>query len=229
MQLADPANTSNLAVEQVQRNFLRHMLTVRRSTPLWIVYREAGMYPIQHQCLHNMLTFLRRVLQLHDREYVKTAMLDCMADATASATTINWFSALSDLLRKMFLLEDIDSATIDATLGRVEVDVCMNRWRAFYHRSVWHGLASDPPGALHLLTESHCAPTTPWFATDLPLHGEHWKAAPCITAPNVSYSHLTSLIKLRTSNHKLAIQRLHPLVPRALRTCTLCGPGLDSR
>jgi hypothetical protein len=36
-----------------------------------------------------------------------------MADATASATTINWFSALSDLMRKMFLLEDIDAATID--------------------------------------------------------------------------------------------------------------------
>jgi hypothetical protein len=78
-----------------------------------------------------MLTFLRRVLQLHDRsEYVQIAMLDCMADTTASATTINWFSALSDLLRKMFLLEDIDSATIDVALGRVEVDVCMNRWRA---------------------------------------------------------------------------------------------------
>jgi hypothetical protein len=101
------------------------------------------MYPIQHQCMRNMLTFLRRVLQLHDREYVKLAMLDSMADATASATTINWFSALSDLLRKVFLLEDVDAATIDVALGRVEVDVCgMNRWRAFYHHSatVWHGL-----------------------------------------------------------------------------------------
>jgi hypothetical protein len=51
-------------------------------------------------------------------------MMDCMADATASATTItNWFSALSYLLQlKMFSLEDIDSATIDVALGRVEVD-----------------------------------------------------------------------------------------------------------
>jgi hypothetical protein len=92
-------------------------MPVRRNTPVWIVYREAGMYPIQHQCLHNMITFLRRALQLHDREYVKISMLDCMADAAASATTINWFSVLSDLLRKMFLLEDIDSATIDVEFG----------------------------------------------------------------------------------------------------------------
>jgi hypothetical protein len=66
------------------------------------------------------------------------------------------------------------------------------------------GLASDPPTAPSdrvTLCTYHA-----WFATDLPLHGEHWrKAAPCITAPNVSYSHLTSYIKLRTSNHKLAI------------------------
>jgi hypothetical protein len=81
IQLTDPANNSNLAVEQVQRNFLRHMLTVHGSTPVWIACTEAGMYPIQHRCLHNMLTFLRIVLQLPDREYVKIARLDCMAVA----------------------------------------------------------------------------------------------------------------------------------------------------
>jgi hypothetical protein len=55
-------------------------------------------------------------------------MLDCMADATASAMTTNWFSALSGLLQKV--LADIESATIDVALEWVEVDVqCMHRWR----------------------------------------------------------------------------------------------------
>jgi hypothetical protein len=120
-------------------------------------------------------------------------------------------------------LENIDSTTIDITSGRVEVDVCMHRWRDFYHRTVWHGLASDPltaPSDRVTLCTYHA-----WFATDLPAHGEHWKVAPCIITPSVSYSHLISLIKLRTSNHKLAIQRLRPLVLRASRTCPLCGSG----
>lgn len=223
LQLADPAGNNNLEVEQVHRNFLRHVLTVQRNTPVWIVYREAGMYPVQHACLRNMLAFLRRVLQLDDREYVKLAMLDCIAAATTSTSTKNWFSALTDLLHKVFWAEDIDSATIDVVTGRVEVDLCLTRWRDFYHRSVWHGLAPDPltaPSHRVTLCTYHA-----WFSTDLPAHGEHWKAAPCITTPNVSYPHLISLIKLRTSNHKLAIQRLRPLVPRASRTCPLCGSG----
>jgi hypothetical protein len=78
----------------------------------------------------------------------------------------------------MFLLIDIDSATIDVLLGRVEVDVCMNRTlsvRAFYHGNVWHGLAP----LLQLLTESPCRHLTTRLvcdgsATDLPLRGEHW-------------------------------------------------------
>jgi hypothetical protein len=66
------------------------------------------------------------------------------------------------------------------------------------------------------------------IASDLPTDGSHWKPAPCITAPNIPYPHLINLIKLRTSNHKLAIQQLrqvYPIVPRASRTCPLCRSG----
>jgi hypothetical protein len=60
-----------------------------------------------HKCLHNMLTVLRRVLQLDGgREYAKVAMLQ-------------------DLLPKVFSGEMIGSSTIDAATGRVEVDKCM--------------------------------------------------------------------------------------------------------
>jgi hypothetical protein len=41
----------------------------------------------------------------------------------------------------------------------------------------------------------------------------HWKPAPCITAPDIMYPHLINLIKLRTSNHKLAIQQLRQVYP----------------
>ena len=225
MQLTDPADTTNrLEVEQVHRNFVRYVLKVRKNTSTWVVYREAGMYPVQHKCLQNMLTFLRRVLLLDGREYAKIAMLQCIADAAAGATQ-NWYSTLQGILSKVFLGE-IDSTIIDVAIGRVEVDICMSRWRDFFHRTVWSGLVADPraaPTDRVTMCTYHA-----WFASDLPNDGNHWNAAPCITAPNVAYPHLINLIKLRTSNHKLAIQQLrqvHPIVPRSARTCPLCRSG----
>jgi hypothetical protein len=77
------------------------------------------------------------------REYAKIAMLDCIADEAAGVRT-NWYSALQDLLSKVFWGQMIDSSTIDVATGQVEIDMCMTRWRDFYHRTVWTGLAVDP-------------------------------------------------------------------------------------
>jgi hypothetical protein len=96
----------------------------------------------------------------------------------------------------------------------------MARWREFYHSTVWSGLAADPRVA-PLDGVTMCTYHA-WFASDLPTDGSHWKAAPRITVPSVSYSHLISLIKLRTSNHKLAIQQLREVYP----TLFLEHPGL---
>jgi hypothetical protein len=106
--------------------------------------------------------------------------------------------------------------------GRVEIDMCMTRWRDFYHRTVWTGLAVDPRTAPTDGVTTVGAPIMhAWFASDsVPTDGSHWKPAPCITAPNTPYPHLINLIKLRTSNHKLAIQQLrqvYPIIPRASR------------
>jgi hypothetical protein len=60
-------------------------------------FREAGMYPLQYTCLHRVLTFLESALDLDDGEYVKVAMLDCIADARIAGVD-NWFSKLSGLL-----------------------------------------------------------------------------------------------------------------------------------
>ena len=63
-----------------------------------------------------------------------------------------------------------------------------------------------------------------WFGTDLP-EEDHWEAAPAIAANNVTYSHLVSLLKLRTNSHHLDIERLRqvtPRVPRSRRTCPWC-------
>jgi hypothetical protein len=72
------------------------------------------MYPVQQKCMHHMLKFLRRILQLDGREYAKIAMFDCtgIADEAAGVRT-NWYSALQDLLSKVFWGQMIDSSTID--------------------------------------------------------------------------------------------------------------------
>jgi hypothetical protein len=227
LNLADPTTSSHVEVEQVQRNFLRYTLRVRRCTAVWTLYREAGMYPVQHACLQQMLTFLSRVLQLESGEYVKLAMLECIADASAGgAGSNNWYKKLQSLLAHVSHGVFDDPAAVNVGEGWVDVDMCMSRWRSFYHTHVWHGLTSTPrtaPSVGATLCTYHA-----WFASDLPANGARWSCAPCITAPNVPYAQLISLIKLRTSSHNLAVQRLreaHPRVPRAARKCLLCNSG----
>jgi hypothetical protein len=224
LHLSDPADSSNLAVEQVHRNFLRYVLRLSRNTSAWIGYRESGMYPVQHNCLRKMLSFLSRILQLDDREYAKLAMLECIADTTMRGVRMNWYFTLQQMLARVSQGVFDDPSTIDVAAGRVEVDLCMIRWREYYYTKVWGGLAADPrtaPSSKVTLCTYHS-----WFAADLPADGAHWRCAPCITAPTISYPHLIELIKFRTSNHKLAIQRLRRAhVPRASRVCTLCGSG----
>ena len=156
-------------------------------------------------------------------------MRECIHDAVSVAGRSgldNWYSRLQSLLAHVSHGVFDDPAAIDVDTGWVDVDLCMVRWRSFYHTHVWHGLASNPRTAPSI-GATLCTYHT-WFATDLPADGAHWKCAPCITAPNIPYAQLISLIQLRTSSHNLAVQRLreaHPRVPRAARTCSLCNVG----
>jgi hypothetical protein len=79
-------------------------------------------------------------------------MLQCIADEAAGVRN-NWYSSLQDVLSKVFWGEMIDSNTIDPATGRVEVDMCMARWREFYYNTVWSGLAADPRYGESTLTE----------------------------------------------------------------------------
>ena len=51
-------------------------------TKAWVVFREAGMYPLLYTCLHSgLLAFLGAALDLDDGEYTKVAMPVCIVDA----------------------------------------------------------------------------------------------------------------------------------------------------
>jgi hypothetical protein len=219
---AKPAD-SDVLPEQVHRNFVKFTLRMRHKTKAWVAYREAGMYPLQYTCLHRMLAFLDGVLAMDDGAYAKIAMLDCIADASAGVN--NWFSKLSKLLAHV----NGGTTPTDALHpdGSVDVDKCLMLWRKHHHTTVWDGLSSDPRTApsdnITLCSYNSL------FAVPLPDAHDHWRPAPCITADNIPYNQLISLIKLRTSSHDLDIQRLRqvrPRVPRSSRGCPWCRtPG----
>jgi hypothetical protein len=115
---------------------------------------------------------------------------DCIADEAAGVRT-NWYSALQDLLSKVFWGQMIHSSTIDVATGQVEIDMCMTRWRDFYGTALcglggWRWTATHPAAPTDGVTR--CTYLA-WFASDLPTDGSHWKPAPCITAPNIPYPH----------------------------------------
>jgi hypothetical protein len=135
-----------------------------------------------------MLTFLGRVRQQDwmDASTPRLLSLQCIADEAAAGVRTNWYASLQDLLSKVFWGEIIDYNTTDAATGRVEVDICMARWRESYHSTtVWSGLPADPrtaPSDGVTMCTYHA-----WLASDLPTDGSHGNAAPCITVPTVSY------------------------------------------
>jgi hypothetical protein len=170
-----------------------------------------------------MLAFLDAVLALDDGEYAKIAMLDCIEDAQQNARVNNWYSKLSKLLKHV----NGGTAPTEALRpdGSMDVDKCLTLWRRHHHTTVWGNLATCPrtaPSENVSLVVYHRA-----FAVDL--DAEHWRPAPCITADNIPYSQLISLIKLRTNSHHLNIERMRhtrPRIPRSRRACPWCRtPG----
>jgi hypothetical protein len=205
--------------EKVHRNFVKFTLRMRSKTKAWVAFREAGMYPLQHTCLKQMLTFLDNVLAMDDGELAKVAILDCIAQANVGAR--NWFSELSQLLTRC------NGGTLPShalqTNGVVDVEECLRVWRKHQHDAVWGNLHADPrtaPSTNITLCTYHN-----YFGTSLPEGGEAWSCAPCIAADHIPYHHLISLINLRTNSHDMNIERLRhvrPRVPRAARACPWC-------
>ncbi len=229
----DPAH-SGLEVEQVHRNFLRHTLGMRRNTKAWVAFRESGTYPIQHACLARMLRFAESILDLPATDVSHQAFLECAACMHPTGDIRGtWARTLTSLVEHVCPSGTPVSALIDLPHGHVDVDACMCAWRTYYHDCVWGALAMDPrsgPSDGATLCTYHN-----WFAHDLPANGEHWHMASCLDVLRIPPHHLTSLLRLRTGSHDLAIQRLRQVatggqrVGRGARVCHCCAPPAEGR
>jgi len=208
-------------VENFQRVFLRTTLGLRRGTSLWVMYREAGMYPMQYVCLKVLLRFLSRVVHLPAREYVALAV-QMACSAPHAVQEGSWFGRLkavvAAVLPQGLALRDV----LDVAAGQVDVDGILRHWRSHHYRAVWDILAPDPRTAvLHVTRSTYHR----WFASPLPDEDAEWTHAPCIDCAHVPHKHMLSLIRFRTGNHHLLVdlQRRGPVeVPRHARVCTLC-------
>ncbi len=207
--------------ERFQRIFLRTTMHLRRGTSVWVMYREAGLYPMQYACLKVMLRFAGRVLCLPNREYVVRALRWACTDPHA-VDEGSWFGRLKNVVQRVLpqgvLLHDV----LNIGAGVVEVDTILQHWRRYHAAVVWGSLPPDPRLAVHHVTRCtyHC-----WFATPLPADDAEWSRAPCIDCDRIAHKHVLSLIRFRTGNHNLLVdlqRRGHADVPRAARVCTLC-------
>jgi hypothetical protein len=215
------ATVDPLDVESVQRNFLRGTLRLRGNTPAWIMYRETGMYPIQHAVLERMLKFVDRCFLLPSHEYVKLALIDNLHDYKENGTK-NWSYCLFNFLNSIgHNTNHIHSYT--QLIAEGNIDRIMTKWRTHYTTKIWSNLHPDPRTApsenIKICTYHN------WFAPPLPNDGQKWTPAPHIINHHIPYPHCTDLTKFRTSNHKLLIETLRGKIGRAARICTLCSTG----
>jgi hypothetical protein len=207
--------------ERFQRVFLRSALHLRRGTSVWVMYREAGLYPMQYACLKAMLRFASRVLGLPDREYAALALRWACNEQHAMDAT-SWFGRLKRAVERVLPQGVLLTDVLDMAAGRVEVDSIMQHWRRYHIAVVWGLLPQNPRTAVDHVTR--CTYHR-WFATPLPADDAEWPRAPCLDCDNIANKHLLSLIRFRTGNHNLLVdlqRRGRGVVPRAARVCTLC-------
>jgi hypothetical protein len=81
-----------------------------------------------------MLTLLEAVLDLDDGEYMKAAMLDCIADARIAGVD-NWFITLSGLVLGAHVNGGLVPADALHPDGAVNVEECLSLWRRYHHSS----------------------------------------------------------------------------------------------
>lgn len=217
----DAGSKDCLDVEGIQRNFLRGALRFKRNTPVWVLYRETGMYPTQHLVLERMLKFIKRTFTLGPDEYLRKAMIDNLHDYRVHGIR-NWSSSLFTTLQYI----GIDTCNITSFdfFDSDQIRDCMSKWRNFYCDKTWSNLPADPRSApsddIKICTYHN------WFAPPLPAPGQKWSPPSHISSTaNIPYHHCIALAKFRTSSHHLLIETLRGKTPRAARICPLCKEG----
>jgi hypothetical protein len=221
----DPVARCN-AMERFQRVFVRSALHLRPGTSVWVMYREAGLYPIQYACLKAMLRFIQRVLLLPEREYVAQALrASHLTHCMRPDERCTWFGRLFQIVRHILPADLSVSDVLDIAAAKIEVDTILQCWRRYHYAAVWDALGTDPCTATQLVT---LCTYHRWFASPLPDGDAEWTHAPCIDCTLTPHKHMTSLVRFRTGNHDLLVDKLRrgsAAVPRHMRLCTLCASG----
>lgn len=208
---SDPNKPFGNEVDKTCSAFFRNLLGVKSATPMWCLYRELGMYPLQSWCFQQIIRFVDKLRSMPSHCLARLAMQDCVADYVDKGHD-NWFATVSDFCSRLGVPCRVSA---DSGLPAMSEKSSMARLH-----SVYYSVFRDAPVGSKVHKYHH------WFASQLPSKGsKRWYAQPYLFTGMAS-TKATVLARFRLGSHHLAVETGgwgRQSVPYQERVCTLCS------
>lgn len=189
-------------LEKLHLKFCKILLQVKPSTPTCMVYGELGRYPLSLTCKTKIISYWANVLRADENKYSSVMYKLMYGLHIAEQCTLPWISSVKQILDDCGLSNiwtEQDFPCVSWLVKRVELslqDQFRQTWSATVHAS------------------SKCI-LYKHFKLNLELE-KYLLDVPAI--------YRKYICKLRTTNHKLAVERgRYVNIPRHLRFCEMCG------
>ena len=186
---------NTVLIENYYLKTLKQLLGLRKWTPTYMIYGEIGKYPISVKIKMRMIKFLVKLTKGNGNK-LSEIMLRAMIDSDTNTTTFKWLNGIKTILRETgypYLIPQIRNIQ--------------------HHTSAIQQTLIDQ-SLQNLNTDSSKC----WYYTylkDKPGMAHYLKC--------LSENHTVSLLKFRTSNHRLPVEvGRYTKIDRHNRLCPFC-------
>ena len=187
-------------IENVQNQFLRSITNLKKSTPIYMLYAELGITPIDIHIKSRMIGFWLKLVNSEDTKLCKT-MYNLMQSELQSNPQYKWLNSIKDILISVGRADLFTQSSINnPELVKIQIIQTLNDLNI----QEWHTKTA----------ESFKGKNYKLFKND-----QQFEAYLKI----LSRKSYTSLIKFRTGNHRLPVEvGRWDGIPYTERKCTLC-------
>lgn len=187
-------------IENLYNQFFRSIIKVRKSTPIYMIYAELGIKPVEIQIKSRMINFWVNTLNSDNSKFSKI-MLNIMRLETDQGVTFKWLNFIKEILvsvGKPFLLNQdfiINPKAMKQKITRRLHDITLQEWNS--------KLRESTKGRNYAIFKDN---------TELEAY-----------LKMLSKNEYIPLAKFRTSNHKLPVETGRwDNTPYHDRKCVLC-------
>ena len=224
MLCTDSKRLSSTPMEQVHLGFLRHLVGIRNSVPVHMIYAELNRGPLVVTILDRLIAFWNRVCRMPDGSLPKRIMIDNVWSARHHGDQGTWFAQFDACLRTLQCHVDVGAADMAVCLHEVDGDMVLKSF-ASMQQQLWDVLPCSPQSAE---CDVKLATYRAWFATVEPdrQSGVVQVKSSSYYGLRMGFRKLSAVLRFRLGCHNLAIEcgrwAKPTKIPRHERVCPHC-------